>query len=608
MFDIAKLKELPDKPGVYLMKNERGTVLYVGKAKNLKLRVRQYFAKVGDGRSMIPFLTAKVVDIETIIVFSEKEAFLLENTLIKKYKPKYNILLKDDKTYIALKINTKHKWPMIQVVRYRGRPKADGLYFGPYTGAHAARTTMDLLNKIFPLRQCSDRELISRSRPCILYGMKRCIAPCVNFCTKEEYDLHVNHVIKFLRGKDKEVLAELYREMEEFSSKLLFEKALQVSEMIALIEKTVEKQHVDKPLGNDTDAIGLYRQGDEVSLCQLIFRSGTLSGSRNFKFDHVIQTDEEIILSFLMQHYSDTKEIPHEILVPVFEEDSGKLEEILSENQARTVKIFTPQRGEKVVMLEMATENAKGSFNKNRDQKAVVERVLFEMQEKLKLKRYPERIECFDNSNISGSEPVASMIVFTAGEKDPQRYRKYKIKTAGTSQDDYAAMYEVLSRRYTRAKIENDLPDLVIIDGGKGHLNIAVKVFAELNIASVDIIGLAKEAGRHDKGMTAERVFLPEEKDPVIFPANSGVLFMLQRIRDEAHRTAITFHKNRRSKSVFKNPLDEISGIGPVKKKALLKHFGSFKKIQEASEEEILTVKGINKANVDAIRAYTKDD
>ncbi|MEC7839020.1 MAG: excinuclease ABC subunit UvrC [Chlamydiota bacterium] len=602
LFDVNKLKLLPQKTGVYIMKSRKGIVLYVGKAKNLRQRVRQYFSEGRDNREMIPLLVSQVADIETIIVGSEKEAFLLENTLIKKYKPKYNVLLKDDKTYIALKINHKHKWPMLQIARYRGQPKPGALYFGPYTSAGAARMTLDLLNRIFPLRQCSDQELKRRSRPCILHGMKRCIAPCVNLCSKEEYDDHVSRTIKFLKGKDKEVLKELYAAMQKYSDALEFERAHDIYMTIKQIEKTIEKQHVDNPLGIDTDAFGLYRQADEVTVSQLIFRGGKLVGSRNFQFNNVAQDNEDVLSSFVLQHYEKRGELPCEVLLPEKCGSKQQIEEILSEDRPRKLRILVPVRGEKVAMVKLANENAKGAFDQGKDKQAIRERTLMEMQEKFKLTKYPRRIECFDNSNISGEEPVSSMVVFSDGEKDSKRYRKYKIKAGAGVPDDYAAMYEVLSRRYKRAKEENDLPDLIVVDGGKGQLNVALRVLEELNIITVNVIGVAKEQGRHDRGLTSEQVFLPNVKDPIILRKNSQVLFLLQQIRDEAHRVAITFHRKRRQKKVLKSVLDDIPGIGPNKKKALLKHFGSIKNIKKASLEELEQAPGISKGNAATIK------
>jgi excinuclease ABC subunit C len=598
-FDPKKISDFSTEPGVYLMKNKRGTILYVGKANNIRQRVKQYFVSGGDGRPMIPFLIAHVEAIDTIVVHSEKEALLLENNLIKLHKPKYNALLKDDKSYIALKL-TKHVWPRIDLVRYHGKPKPDGTYFGPYTSAYAARKTLDLLQRIFPLRQCSDQEFSHRTRPCILYDIKRCVAPCVNFCTKEEYDELVKKSAKFLRGQDTEVVQELHKQMQRHSEALEFEKAGAIWNTISLIEKTVEGQNVDKPMGVDADALGIFREGEEVSVSQLQFRHGRLMDARHYQFSQIAQDDCELLHSFILQQYVENELIPHEILIPVELPESAVLEDILSQNRSRRVLILSPQRGDKKAIIQMAHANAEATFKKEKDSRAIRERTLLEMQEKFHLTRYPRRIECFDISNISGTDNVASLVAFTEGQKDSKRYRKYKIKGV-VSMDDYSSMFEVLMRRFTRAQEENDLPDLLIVDGGKGHLNVALRVMDELNIITVDVISIAKEEGRHDRGMTLETVFLPEIKDPIHFKKNSSILFFLQQIRDEAHRFAITFLRKRRSKAQVKSALDDIPGIGPSKKRNLIKHFGDVKAIRNSTVDEIAKVKGISQKDAENI-------
>ena len=597
-YDTNKLRTYSTKPGVYLMKNRSGTVLYVGKAKNLRQRLRQYFARGGDSRYQVPFLVSRVEDIETIVVTSEKEALLLENNLIKHYRPKYNALLKDDKSYIALKV-TKHKWPRVDIVRYRGRPEPDGLYFGPYTNAAGARKTLDLLQRLFPMRQCSDSEFARRTRPCILYDMKRCIAPCVNYCTKANYDALVDRTVRFLRGKDKEILRELYHEMEEYAEKLEFEKAAEMLKTIRQIEKTLEGQTVDIPFGDDTDALGIYRKGEEVIISQLFFRKGRLTGSRHYDFAHIAEDDADLLKTFILQQYPKQVERPKEILVPVKIEEAEVIGDILS------VHVHTPQRGIKRNLARIAYLNAEATFKKEKDEKAIRERTLLAMQERLRLTRYPKRIECFDNSNIFGEESVSAMVVFTDGKKDKKHYRKYKLRTV-EGIDDYAALFEVLMRRYKRGKAENDLPDLLVVDGGKGHLNVALRVMKELNIISIDVIAVAKEMGRHDKGMTAEQIFLPNVKDPIRLKRTSPILLLLQQIRDEAHRFVITFHRKRRTKKFIRSALEEIPGIGPVKRRRLLRHFGSLKKIKEASEKELKRVSGLAKKDVRALLKYSK--
>lgn len=602
-FDPKALKSYPTRPGVYLMKDAKGTVIYVGKAKDLRARLRQYFLPSGDGRAMIPQLIAQVEDIETIVLRTEKEALLLENTLIKKHQPKYNVLLKDDKTYISLKISKKHPWPLIQLVRYKGKPKPDGWYFGPYTSVYHAKRTLELLNRLFPLRQCSDQEFARRDRPCLLYQMGRCVAPCVDKCSKEDYDSHVQRTIKFLRGQDQEVLEELYAEMHKASEELEFERAGQLLKTIRAIEGTLETQKVVKVGNRDFDAIGLYRQGDELTITQMRYQGGRLVGARHESFSGILQDDAAVLESYLVQRYQDADSIPHEILLPIPLSDASLLSELLSEGKARSVKVYSPQRGEKRSIVKMAQTNAETSFTKEKDEASLSEKRLLELQRKLRLSNYPRRIECFDTSNIQGSSPVAAMVVFKDAKPDKSEYRRYIVKT-GDKPDDYAAMYEVLTRRYKRAKENKQFPDLLIVDGGKGQLNVALRVLKELDVVGIDVIGLAKEASRHDKGTSQEQVFLPGAKDPIMLGRHSALLFLLQNIRDESHRFAIDLHRKRRKKSTIKSALDGIPGIGPAKRKALLSHFGSVKKIKEASDDALLRLKGISKANVAALRQH----
>lgn len=599
-FDPKKLEDYPQLPGVYLMKSSADQVLYVGKANNLRQRLRHYFLAGGDGREMIPLLVSKIETIETIIVSSEKEALLLENTLIKQHKPHFNALFKDDKSYIALQLSHRQNWPMLHLTRFKGKPDPNSLYFGPYTSATAARSTFDLLNRLFPLRQCSDQEFLRRTRPCILYDMKRCCAPCVGKCTKEEYDAYVQHTIKFLRGQNRDILPTLYAEMKRASETLEFEKAANVLQTIRQIEKTIESQKVDKLTGTDSDVLAVYRQADEVTLCQLIFRQGKLTDSKTYHFSHIAQDDDELLESFLLQHYESVQTLPEEILLPTELKEAELIEEIFRSSKKQKVSILTPQRGEKKALLAMALANAEAGFKQQKDHRLLRERTLLELQEKLRLANYPRRIECFDNSNLSGSEPVSSLVAFTDGKKDSARYRLFKIKTTSGG-DDYGAMREVLGRRCKRGKEENDLPDLIIVDGGKGHLNTALAILRELDIVTVDVMGIAKEQGRHDKGATREQIFLPNLKDPILLRHTSPILFLLQQIRDEAHRVAITFQRKRRSKKIIKSSLDDIPGIGPAKRKLLLIHFGSIKKLSQASLEELQALKGLSQANIKAI-------
>jgi len=590
-FDPRDLVLYPDQPGVYLMKDVQGAVLYIGKAKNIRARLKQYFAECGDQREMVPYLITQVEAIDTIIALTEKDALILENNLIKLHKPKYNVLLKDDKTFVSL-VLTRHKWPMIRLVRYKGKPKNDGTYFGPYTNALAARQTYDLILRLFPLRQCSDAELASRQRPCLLYDIKRCIAPCVEKCTEEEYGRHVERAVRLLKGQDKEVLKELKRGMEAAADALEFEKANSYLHMIQQIEHVTEVQHVDNPAAQNCDVVGLYREADAVMIALLFFREGKLIGSEHFSFHLIASNDAEIIESFLLQHYKNLPKLPAEVFIPMELSQQEAVEEILQ------LSIHAPQKGKKKDLVEMAFRNAKALFVREQDARSLKEKMLLDLQETVQLTRFPRRIECFDTSNISGTDPVASLACFVNGEKDKSRTRLFKVKGQG---DDYTAMREVLRRHFVKEKAKGDFCDLLIVDGGKGQLNIALEVFQELQIATVDVIGLTKEEARHDKGLTQEKIYIPYRKDPLLIDPRSPLLFLLQKIRDEAHRQAIEFHRKRRSKRTISSSLDDIPGIGPVKKKKLLQRFGSVKALKAATEEELRATPGLTQKDIETL-------
>lgn len=590
------LNSLPKESGVYLMKDGMGKILYIGKAKELRQRVKQYFVPGRDGRMMVPFLTCQVKDIETIVTFSEKEALLLENNLIKQHQPKYNVLLKDDKTFISLQLNHKHQWPMIKVTRYRGKPKGNALHFGPYTSAFAARQTLDLMTRIFKLRQCSDRELTARNRPCLLYSIKRCLAPCVGKCSRKAYDKEVKKAIDFLKGNDREVIKQLKKERDEACENLEYERAGALHKTIEQIQHvTRSRQSIVRSKGKDCDIFALYHEGTHHIIAKLIYREGRLIGADHFKFIELASTDEEIWGSFLLQHYKDAKKTPPEVLLPIHLNQQKALEEILS------FSLHSPKKGEKYHLLKLAEKNAKALFT---DQQSK-EELLLDLQETCDLSNCPVRIECFDTSNISGTDLVACMVGFTDGKRDKERTRLFKIKGVEKS-DDYGAMREILNRHYTKAKEKDELPDLTLIDGGKGQLNIALEVFKELEIASVDVISLAKEEGRHDKGLNFEKIFIPYKKDPLLLSPRSPTLFILQQIRDEAHRVAISYHRKRRSKRLIQTELDEIPGIGPKKRTLLLKTFGSVKQVKEATEEALKKVDGLNKRDIDAIIKFQR--
>lgn len=603
-FDIGKLEKISQETGVYLMKDRQGRILYIGKAKNLKRRVKQYFFPGRDGRVIVPFLTAQVETVETIVTFSEKEALLLENSLIKRHQPKYNVLLKDDKTFISLTINHRHKWPMIRLIRYKGVPKGGQLHFGPYTSAYAARQTLDLMHQIFQLRQCSDRELSSRIRPCLLYDIKRCLAPCAGKCTKQVYDIEVERATAFLKGSDKTVIKKLKDEREKASDQLEFEKAATLHKTIEQLEHiTQSEQSVVGFKGKDCDVFALYNEGQSYLISKLICRGARLIGAEQFTFTDLASSNEELWETFLLQHYQKSVYLPKEILLPLRLTNEKWIEQILLEQRECKIKLLYPQMGEKAKLLRLAQKNAQTLFKQDHQNKRAIEEVLLDLEETCELARYPMKIACFDTSNISGTDLVACMVGFVEGKRSSNQTRLFKIKNVNQS-DDYAALDETLSRYFKRAKEKEDLPDLALIDGGKGQLNVALDVFKRLEIASVDVISLAKEEGRHDKGLNFEKIFIPHKKAPIYLSPRSPTLFILQKIRDEAHRVAIGFHRKRREKRLLSSSLDRVPGIGPIKKTRLLKQFGSVKKIKEASSEALKEVRGVTDKDILSIKKY----
>lgn len=592
-----KLDSLPPQPGVYLMRDRDGKVIYVGKAKDLRARARAYF-RSGDGRSHVQFLVRRVEDIETLVTSNEKEALILENNLIKQYKPRYNIRLKDDKSYLSIKVTTQHPWP--RMFATRKIVKDGNRYFGPFSSAIAARETLDIIEKHFLLRTCTDYNFKNRARPCLQYQIKRCLGPCVLPVEPQEYQEQVRQATLFIEGKRQELIDELKGRMKEKADGLEFEAAAKIRDQIQAVERTVEKQRMVSHWGTDQDIFGLYREGGFIEVQVLFVRQGKLTGNQSYSLEDLEFSDEEIVQALLTQFYQGDRFIPDEILLPVELEDREVRQEYLSERKERSVSILPPQRGDKRQLVEMAIQNARQSFFERHDQEKERERMLLELKEKLRLRHYPQRIECFDISTIHGAHAVGSMVTFFNGEPDKKRYRHYRIRTVGPDSggDDFAMMFEVLKRRFTRGLGEGDLPDLVVVDGGKGQLTMALAAMSELGVKDVDAVALAKARVRSSPRSpeihrTEERVFVPGQSNPLILKRNSNALFLLQRVRDEAHRFAITYHKRVRTRQTLYSALDRIAGIGSARKRALLRAFGSIKRIEEASLEDLLKVPSI---------------
>lgn len=603
-----KLDDLPTSPGVYLMKDRDGAVVYVGKAVNLRSRVRSYFqAGTSDTRHFIPLLEGLLGDIEVILVHNEKEALILESTLIKRHKPRFNVMLRDDKAFITLRLDVRHPWPRLEVVR---KSKQDGArYFGPYSSASAIRETVRLVNRYFQLRTCTDRVLEKRTRPCLLYQIKRCPAPCVYDVPKEEYDRNVRETILFLEGREPELVEELRLRMLDASQDLRFEDAARFRDQIAAIERSLEKQRTVFADGTDTDVFGLYREGPNLVMEILFLRSGKLVSARHFPFTGQEFPTEELLSSFVDQYYAGGATIPDEVLLPMPVEDLESKVEFLSESKGRKVRVHVPVRGDKKRLVEMANKNAEQGFIENRKKNRTNEEILERLQSRLELRRLPRRIECFDISNFQGTMVVASQVAAVDGEADKSGYRHYRIK-GFTGQDDFASIYEVITRRVRRGLEANDLPDLLLIDGGKGQLNAARAALKDLDaLDRVDLASLAESRvqGQNESGgvvRSDERVFLPGRKDPIVLRQNSAELFVLTRLRDEAHRFAITFHQKLRRARNFRSVLEEIPGVGEKRRKALLRHFGSLKRIRAATVEEIAEVEGFHRALAERVCAF----
>lgn len=609
-----QIERFPRTPGVYLMKDAAGRIIYVGKAKNLRSRVRQYYSQSGDPRYHIRLGLPAVVDIDFLATDTEKDALILENTLIKKHKPRFNINLRDDKNHVHLRLDPKQAYPRLTVVRRPGKDKA--LYFGPYASSQAVRETLRLLYRAFPMRSCTDAVFHSRTRPCLYYEIGQCVAPCVpGYTTPEAYNKLVREVVLHLQGRSDELVKTLKAEIAQAADELRFEDAARLYKRLQAVQETMGKQHVTSLKQRDEDIFGYYRAGDTVQIQTLNVRNGQLVGGRAYTFPRQLAPETEVLSSFINQYYADNPYIPREVLLPCALEDADSLAELLSEKKGRQVSVVVPHKGDKRHLVQLAMKNAELSYQKAHDADEQQQRAMTELQSKLHLRTPPHRIECFDISNISGTLSVGSMVCFQDGQPDKQRYRRYRIQTL-KGPNDYGMMLEVLRRRYRRALDEHDFPDLLMVDGGKGQLNMALRALDELGITDLEVVGIAKSRLQVDQATGArrhsdEKLYRPGRKNAVILPVNSPALFLLQRVRDEAHRFAVTYHKTLRQRQQLRSALEEIPGVGEQRKTQLLRHFGSLKQVREASFEALSATPGIPQSVARAVYDYfhaTPDD
>lgn len=599
-----KLDNLPTSPGVYLFRDEAGDLLYIGKARSLRARVRSYFQSRTDGRLATFFIERKVADLEFVVTRSEKEALLLENNLIKKMKPRYNLRLRDDKTFLNLRIDLAEPFPRVVPTR---RIRRDGaLYFGPYSNAGALRRTIRFLRSFVPLRDCKDSDFRSRSRPCLEYEIGRCSAPCVGLATRDQYAADVAQAVRILRGDTKELVKQVRQQMEAASERLHFERAAALRDYLKSLELSTERQEVDTHELGDVDALGLWREGGLTEVVVLFARQGKIVSTAGFTLSLDLP-DDELMAEFLHQFYGGNRPIPEEVLLPTEAYGRDALEEWLSDRRESKVFVRVPKRGAKVRLLELARENARLTLLASTDKQQRSAAVLAELRIALGLQHTPVRIECFDVSTTGGRDTVAACVAFDSGEPKKSGYRTYRIKQADPA-DEYASMREVLTRRYTRAKQERTLPELIMVDGGKGQWNVAREVLDALSITGVDLIALAK-GGRRGRGLMLgegeeERVFTCGEGEPVVLVQDSAVNMLLQRVRDEAHRFAITYHRKRRGRQSLASELDSVPLLGPRRKQILLARFGDLEGVKRATEQELAAIHGIGARAAREIRRY----
>ena len=547
MANLSDWRTFPRAPGVYLMTDARGKVLYVGKAKELRARVHNYTVPRGDGRPAIPHLVAQARDVRCIVTATEKEALLLENTLIKKHRPPYNIFFRDDKEYLLLRIDGREEFPRPELVRRAARDGA--MYFGPYSSARGIRETLRELLRLFPMCSCSRKKFASRRRPCLNHQMGRCLGACAGLVTREEYLPVVENAVRFLRGDYRDLLKRWKGDMAAHSAAMRYEEAAKVRDRIAVVSKTLVRQRVVKAVGGDVDAVGWSREDSQVGAAVLYVRNGRLNDAhhRQFRWEG---EDGEAMASFLLQHYAEGAYFPKEILLPFPLPDRTALAAALSDRAGRAVILRAPEKGERARLVALARRNAEEAARMRREGEAAYGRIAERMADLFSLPRPPARIEGFDISSISGEEPVGSMVAFVGGKPAKKWYRKFSVRGV-RGQDDFAMMEEVVRRRFCHGEDFGGPPDLVLVDGGKGQLSSALAALRAAGMEGIPAVSIAKERVRGGEKVSRERVFLPGRKNPMHLPENDPALHLLMRVRDEAHRFAVTFHRARRARAAF---------------------------------------------------------
>ncbi len=589
----SKLDHLPDQPGCYLFRNAKREILYVGKAAVLADRVRSYFQKGSDQSPKTALLVNEIADLETIVTRSELEALILESNLIKRHRPRFNIVLRDDKQYPYLRLPIKENFPRLSIVR---RVQKDGaLYYGPYTPAGALRETLKVIRKAFPLATC-EIDIDGRAdRACIEFEIKRCMAPCTGNQSRDEYHQIVKQVRQFLEGRDRELLDSLREDMERSAEREEFEEAARLRDRLFSVERTLEKQRITQVSTTDQDVIGLARQGTAADLQLLFVRGGLLIGRKDFFWPQAADSsDEELVRTAIEQFYNNEGQPPKELLVPTALDEAPLIEQWLSGKRGENVRVLAPERGTKHQLVLLAEENAAAAITDHLRNEALDRQATAELKRLLRLDTIPRRIEGFDISNIMGNQSVASLVVWEDGAAKKSDYRKFRIQTVEGA-NDFASMQEAVMRRYGATE-DLPRPDLILIDGGLGQLSAALEGLKQVGQDQIPIMGLAKARGEKE-----ERIFLPGRKNPIVLRPTSPATHLVQRIRDEAHRFALTYHRNLRGKALLSSELDQIAGIGTIRRKRLLKQFGSLQRVAGASDDELRSA-GLDVSTVAALR------
>ncbi len=599
-FSKEKVKSIPQSTGVYLLKDAKGRSIYIGKAKNLRSRIRSYLNEREGARPQIASLMKEVDDVDYFVTRNEREALILESSLIKQKKPRYNMRLKDDKNYLSLRLDPRETFPRLSLTR---RVLKDGaIYYGPFASADALKKAKRLIHKIFPLRDCNDEKFKRHAaRPCLNYYMGLCLGPCAGKSGEEGYQDVVKQTRMFLKGEKKRIIKLLSDSMKKASSEMRYEDAANYRDQIRLLEKNLDNQMFVTPSIKDKDVVGFYREGRQVEFSILFFRGGSLVDRAYYSFKNAAGEDQEVLEEFLSRFYGGNRFVPKEIVIPLSVERAQAIAVWLSQKQGSKVRINVPERGVKVKEVELANRNSLESFQRKYAEELKEIGLLERIKSSLHLTRLPAAIECFDISNTQGATAVASMVKFENGVPAKESYKRFKIKNV-QGPNDYASMYEVLSRRMARAEQDGwEIPDLILIDGGKGQLNIVQQVLNEIGyLEKVNLASIAKgrEEGESDK------IYIYGRKNPIMFSKSSEALFLLMRIRDEAHRFAITYHKKLRGKRALISELDGVPGIGVKRKKELIKRLGTISKIRDATVDEIASVPGLNKKLAQVLKRH----